>query len=319
MPEAQAKAMEEDMHRAISANKPLPPGFHAHLGNLYYQMGKYDLAVQEFQKEKAAIPGISSFHGSCHRHIAKEMRTRHLHFGILIASLALAGCVTKKPYDYTNFRAHPPRSIIVLPPLNQSTDVRGTYSYLSTATRPLAEMGYYVFPVVEVDELMKENGLPTAGEMHQAPLDKIGDIFGADAVLYVTLKQYGSKYEVISSVTTVSADAKLVDVKTGVVLWEGVTTVSQGSGDSGDGIFGALITAAVTQIVNSATDPAHDAVQHGQLPVVHPKKLRTAPRTVFSEGQKAIKSSNGFRRLMVVSVAFLESPFPFPVSPAWVR
>lgn len=114
----------------------------------------------------------------------------------------------------------------MLPPINQSTDVRGTYSYLSTVTRPLAEMGYYVFPVAEVDELMKENGLPTAGEMRSVSLDKIGEIIGADSVLYVTLKKYGSKYELISSVTTVAADAKLVDVKTGVTLWEG-TAVAQ--------------------------------------------------------------------------------------------
>jgi len=186
------------------------------------------------------------------------MKMHFLNFGALIGLLALTGCVTSKPYDYTNFRAHPPRSIVVLPPLNESTDIKGTYSYLSTVTRPLAEMGYYVFPVAEVDELMKENGLPTAGEMHQAPLNKIGEIIGADSVLYVTIKKYGSKYEVISSVTTVSADATLVDVKTGLTLWEGSATVQQGSGDSGGGIIGALVTAAVTQVVNSATDPAHD-------------------------------------------------------------
>jgi len=186
------------------------------------------------------------------------MRTRFFHFVILIGLLALTGCVTSKPYDYTNLRAHPPRSIVVLPPLNQSTDIKGTYGYLSTVTRPLAEMGYYVFPVAEVDQLMKENGLPTAGEMRQAPLDKIGSIIGADAVLYITLKQYGSKYVVISSVTTVAADAKLVDVKTGLTLWEGTAIAQQSSGDNGGSIIGALITAAVTQIVNSATDPAHN-------------------------------------------------------------
>jgi hypothetical protein len=53
--------MEEDMHKAASANKPLPPGFHAHLGNLYYQMGKSDLAVQEFEKEKAQFPEATVF------------------------------------------------------------------------------------------------------------------------------------------------------------------------------------------------------------------------------------------------------------------
>lgn len=186
------------------------------------------------------------------------MIARFFNFGILLLTLALAGCVTKKPYDYTAFREHPPRSIVVLPPLNQSADVKGTYSYLSTVTLPLAEMGYYVYPVAEVDQLMRENGLPTAGEMHQVPLNKLAEIIGADSVLYITLRQYGSKYQVISSVTTVTADGKLLDIKTGQTLWEGTTTVQQSSGDSGGGIIGALITAVVTQVVNSATDPAHD-------------------------------------------------------------
>src|SRR5277367_2093834 len=107
--------------------------------------------------------------------------------GLAMAGSFFAGCATTPPFDYTNFRAHRPRSILVLPPLNNSTDVRGTYGYLSTVTRPLAELGYYVFPVAIVDQFLKENGLPSPGEMHQAPLDKLGKIFGADAVLYITL------------------------------------------------------------------------------------------------------------------------------------
>src|SRR5215813_13108465 len=128
------------------------------------------------------------------------MKTHMVNFflcGALVLPV-LSGCATK-PYDYTNYRAYPPRSILVLPPLNESTDVAGTYSYLSTVTYPVAEMGYYVFPVAVVDHFFKENGMPTAGEMHQAPLNKIREIIGADAVLYITLKQYGTKYEVITS------------------------------------------------------------------------------------------------------------------------
>lgn len=181
------------------------------------------------------------------------MKPRFL-YSIFLALPFLAGCAAK-PYDYTNFHAHPPCSIVVLPPINNSTDIRGTYGYLSTVTRPLAEMGYYVFPVAEVDEFMKENGLPTAGEMQQASLKKIGDILGADAVLYITLLQYGSKYEVITSVTTVSAEAKLVDVKTGLTLWSGNVIVQQSS--SSDNAIADLIVAAVDQIINSSTDQAH--------------------------------------------------------------
>jgi hypothetical protein len=182
------------------------------------------------------------------------MKTHVLLPGFLLALMALSGCASK-PYDYTNFRAHPPRSILVLPPINESTDTRGTYGYLSAATRPLAEMGYYVYPVAVVDQFMKENGLPTAGEMQGVSLNKIGEVFGADAVLYITLKQYGSKYQIITSTTIVTAEGKLVDVKTGLTLWEGTANVQQST--STGNAFGDLIAAAVGQIVNSSTDQAH--------------------------------------------------------------
>jgi hypothetical protein len=169
---------------------------------------------------------------------------------------ALAGCKTVTPYDYTNFRAHPPRSILVLPPLNESTDVQGTYSYLSTVTQPLAELGYYVFPVAIVDQFLKENGMPTAGEMHQVPLAKAAEIFGADSILFVTLKQYGNKYQVLSSTTTVSAEAKLVDTRTGLLLWDGKGFAQQGTGGSGN-FLADLVTAAVMQAVQAKSDPGH--------------------------------------------------------------
>jgi len=172
-----------------------------------------------------------------------------------ILLLTLAGCVA--PPDYTAFRALHPRSILVPPPLNDSTDLAATYGYLSTVTQPLAEQGYYVFPVAMIDQFFKENGMPTAYEMQQAPLDKIEEIFGADAVLYTKVKQYGTKYMIIDSTTIVEVEAKLVDVKTGSTLWTGRALRQISSGDGGGGLIGALVSAAVTQIINSSTDEAH--------------------------------------------------------------
>ena len=117
---------------------------------------------------------------------------------------------------------------------------------------------------------MKENGVPTAGEMHQAPLDKIRDIFGADAVLYVTLKQYGTKYQVINSATIVTVKARLVDTKTGLVLWDGTATAQQNSSGSGN-IFADLVVAAVSQAVNSSTDQAHDVSRMANTMLLTPK------------------------------------------------
>lgn len=184
------------------------------------------------------------------------MKLRRYIPGLLVVAIVamLTGCASK-PYDYTNFRATPPRSILILPPLNESTDVRATYGCLSTVTMPIAEMGYYVFPVAVVDQVMKENGLPTAGEMHQVSLAKIHEVLGADAVLYVTVKQYGSKYQIISSTTMVTAESKLVDVKTGTLLWAGKANVAQSS--SSGNLIVDLIASPINQAINSSTDQAH--------------------------------------------------------------
>ena len=182
----------------------------------------------------------------------------------LVLTLFIASCAT--PYNYEKFRAAKPRSILILPPINQSTDVRGTYSYLSTVTMPVAEKGFYVFPVSIIDEMMKENGLPSANEMHQASVKKIKEIINPDAILYLTLEKYGTTFAVLSSVTTVTVSGKLISTITGEIIWEGRASVTPDSSSGSNGLVGALVSAVVTQAINSSTDHAHGvAAQANQV------------------------------------------------------
>lgn len=189
------------------------------------------------------------------------MAKRFLKLAAVAGVVALmAGCAAPtKNVDYAAFKASKPRSIVVLPPLNESPDVGATYGMLSQVTVPLAEAGYYVLPVALVDETFRQNGLTAAGDIHGVPVAKLHDIFGADAALYVNITQYGTKYMVISSATVVTADAKLVDLRSGQTLWTGRASASsnEGNNNSGGGIIGMLVTAAVTQIINSATDAGY--------------------------------------------------------------
>jgi hypothetical protein len=52
----QVRILQTDAEKAQAKGKPLPPGFHAQLGYLYYQEGKADLARQEFTAEKRLFP-----------------------------------------------------------------------------------------------------------------------------------------------------------------------------------------------------------------------------------------------------------------------
>jgi hypothetical protein len=60
-PEMQVEKLEADYQKARSENKPVPPGFHAHLGYLYFQLGKLDQAQQELETEKARFPESAVF------------------------------------------------------------------------------------------------------------------------------------------------------------------------------------------------------------------------------------------------------------------
>lgn len=55
-PEMQVEKLEADYQKARANNKRMHPGFHAHLGYMYFQLGKLDQARQEFQTEKAEFP-----------------------------------------------------------------------------------------------------------------------------------------------------------------------------------------------------------------------------------------------------------------------
>ncbi|HGL4260571.1 DUF799 domain-containing protein [Burkholderia dolosa] len=186
----------------------------------------------------------------------------------IVALLSACAQPVKRP-DYTAFKKSQPRSILVLPPINETSDVAATYGMLSQMTLPLAESGYYVVPVAVMDETFKQNGLTNPTEIQQTSPAKLREIFGADAALYSKVSQYGTVYRVLASATVVSASAKLVDLRTGDVLWQGRASASsdEGGNNGGGGLIGMLVTAAVKQIANTLMDQSHNVagVTSGRL------------------------------------------------------
>lgn len=173
--------------------------------------------------------------------------------------LLLTGCAQpKKNHDYNAFRASKPASILVLPAENRSPDINAAHSLTSLVTRPLAEAGYYVFPVAVVEETFQQNGLTSASDAQAVSARRLNEIFHADSALYITISDYGSSYRVIDSVTTVSAQARLVDLRSGKEIWRGSATATDDDQQNGNnGLVGILVNAAVKQIANSVTDQAH--------------------------------------------------------------
>ena len=189
-----------------------------------------------------------------------------------VTGLMLSACGTPstKP-EQSAFRNSKPASILVLPPVNQSPDIRGSLTFYATVTRPLSEAGYYVFPVALVYATFKENGLPMVDDIHETPLAKLQSIFGADAVLYITEEKYGSSYVVNNSQTMVSAKARLVDARTGALLWQGQASASDAEGRDNNGLAGLSINSVVQQLASNTGNPGHQVAKMASARLLSPR------------------------------------------------
>ena len=167
---------------------------------------------------------------------------------LVAAAVIAAGCAAAPKPDYTRFFQNHPRSILVVPPMNNTTAVEAPDVFATTITVPIAERGYYIFPVYLVADLLRDIGLTNEGLIHQLPANRFREIFGADAVLFVTIKDWTTKYVLLASSVTVTASYKLVDTKTGQVIWEGERRAVYQS--SGSNIIAILVSALVTTTVD---------------------------------------------------------------------
>ena len=170
---------------------------------------------------------------------------------ITIATASLAACATApSPKNYTQFRTESPRSILVVPTLNNTVSVTAPEFFLSTISRPFAERGYYVFPAHMVQQLLNADGLSDAGLVHAADPRRLGSLFGCDAVLFVAIQQWDSKYAVIATTTTVKFDYTLKSCKTGATIWEDTQSMAYSpQGNSSGNPIADLIAAAIISAI----------------------------------------------------------------------
>jgi hypothetical protein len=154
---------------------------------------------------------------------------------------------------FAALNAEQPKSILVLPPLNNTMAVNAPEYFLSTLSRPFANRGYYAFPANMVRKTLEENGLSDAGLVHAAQPVRLQSLFGCDAALYVTINRWDTRYLVIQSSTTVSFDYELKSCKTNELLWKSSQTLEYSPSQSNSGnALADLIASAVVAAVQKA-------------------------------------------------------------------
>lgn len=189
--------------------------------------------------------------------------------GILLSVLLVTGCETtgveNKPLNA--FEIAKPRSILVVPVVNNSTDVQAPTSVLATLPFRLAEKGYYVYPVNTVKTLLEYEGLYEPAQIHNLPPEQLALLFKADSILYVTINEWTAKYIFLSTTTEVNFHYRIVNAD-GAELWSAnkeltYTPETRESGNPLTDLIAAAISAAIERAAPNylpLTRQAHDEV-----------------------------------------------------------
>ncbi len=169
-----------------------------------------------------------------------------------LLALIVSGCVGgPKRSDYTQLRTEAPRSILVVPVINKSVDVNAPDYFLATISQSLGERGYYVFPVNMVKSVMSEDGLSDANLVHQGDPSRLGDMFGADSIMYISIERWDARYAILSTTVTVDLEYTLKSAHTGETLWKNeqaiVYTPQQNNNAGLAGLIANAVSAAITK------------------------------------------------------------------------
>ena len=172
----------------------------------------------------------------------------------VLLAVFLTGC--QAPKYITKEKAFPkvynekPASILVVPAINNTTAADAINLYSTTVAYPLAEAGYYVLSVPYTQKFLAREGIADGAQAAQVPLDKYKQLFGTDAVLFVTLKQWDTNYSVVAGNVTVSAKVDMYSTQTEEKIWSyDSTIVYNTSGNTGGGLLADLIATAIQTAV----------------------------------------------------------------------
>jgi len=177
----------------------------------------------------------------------------------LVFPLFLSACVPptmSKKEAYPGMYDKKPVALLVLSPVNQSTAAEAKDYFLTTIAIPLAEKGYYVFPIDVVNDIMRMDGLPDTELLINSHPRPFKDRFGADAVLYIVINQWDTNYYVVGGNVTVGIGYTLKDTVTGDVLWSYSQTqvIDTSGGNQGGGIAGLVVALIETAVKTATTD-----------------------------------------------------------------
>lgn len=167
---------------------------------------------------------------------------------LFVVATLLTSCTTtaplKKSLAYEGMYKELPLTILLMPPINRSTSVEAKEYFYSTLNVPLNNQGYYVLPPFMTMEILKKESAYDSELFLNGTLNKFGEIFGADIVLFTIINKWDKSS--IGATVTVSVEYIAKSAKTNEILYsrKGTIVYDASVKSNAGGAFGLLDVAA---------------------------------------------------------------------------
>ena len=169
----------------------------------------------------------------------------------MMTSCGMSNMVTRES-QYAKMYEEKPVTLLVMPPINNSSNVEAKDLLYTSISRPLIEAGYYVISPLLAMDVLKAESAYDAELFFDAPLESFNRFFGADAVVFSVIETWAKKGTGIETkiryvIKSATSNEILFDRSCDLYL---DLSVDSGTG----GLLGALVDLAASAIATAATD-----------------------------------------------------------------
>lgn len=178
------------------------------------------------------------------------------YISIIVLTIALSSCgATKelKSEAYSDLYKEKPVSVLIMPPINNSTHVEAKEYFYSTLNHEIAEDGYYVFPqFLTMEILKKESAYDSELFINRNDLSIFNKTLGADIILFTTIHNWKKSH--IGGKINIDIEYTIKSSKNSNTLYHRRGNIKvDTSVNVGGGLVGGLISMAATAINTANT------------------------------------------------------------------
>ena len=169
----------------------------------------------------------------------------------IVSSCGMMNQVTRES-QYAAMYNDMPVTILVMPPINNTSNVEAKDLLYTSISRPLAEAGYYVISPLLAMDVLKAESAYDAELFIDKPLTMFREYFGADAVVFSqiddwTKRGFGIDTKIRYIIKSTTSGEIIFDRSCDLYL-----DLQQNSG--GNSALSALVDLAASAIATAATD-----------------------------------------------------------------